>query len=572
MKIRKCYIINAAITVTAVFILAAFQGCDSESSYWKKQFNALAHSSYNGQLVKSLESTYFDISEYSESQKIQDFDVLIIDGDFHSVETLSSNELLIDEALRESVPILFVDLTEEQVAHIGQHIKFKTEGDHAGYLVDLVTDKAPRDHLNVMSWKQFDHGNPGYNEKLWRSIDDIISYLEAKKHTRENTAVARSNNKSDDDDTKSFDIETGTPPDNVYIPRVTFTPDPDDQQAYWYADWEGDQRYWVKPPLDVYTHEFRVILQLFTIYDGTPNDEQYKVMSIADVYAFIDQYHNYYKTNQPLSGWKYGLIQQSIHFMNYFGSGIEYSQLSPDTVNNETTYHISHSIGFKLKASKSDGPGAEISYNATKEQDVTITDWTASNVSSNSYIPTWDFHRTDKKCHLWKNMPDMSTKNGKLRATAVYLPGEDHLNSNNRQITLNMSYNRRLQWVADWWMGNCCYDDFIWAYDNPNPNNELKYTDLPTCTIEIPRLFTGYIYGAVLDADTYEQIQGATVTAGAYQDATNSTGHYTLSNITEGTGFTVTASKDGYQPGSVTVDVIAGKYTSADNILLKKTQ
>lgn len=167
MKVRKCYIISAAIIVTAVFILTASQGC------WQKPFKALAHKSYGGQLIESLEFIYFDISEYSESQKIQDFDVLIIDGDYHSVETLSSDELLIDEALRESVPILFVDLTEEQVANIGQHIKFKTEGDHCGYLVDLVTDKAPGDHLNVMSWKKFDPGDPGYCEKLCKSIDDI---------------------------------------------------------------------------------------------------------------------------------------------------------------------------------------------------------------------------------------------------------------------------------------------------------------------------------------------------------------------------------------------------------------
>lgn len=81
---------------------------------------------------------------------------------------------------------------------------------------------------------------------------------------------------------------------------------------------------------------------------------------------------------------------------------------------------------------------------------------------------------------------------------------------------------------------------------------------------------TGIIKGNVTDAATGLVIAGVNIktTPGTSTVTTDTTGNYQILNVTPG-NFTVTAEKNGYQNGSVSITVKAGMATTAD-IVLKK--
>jgi len=73
----------------------------------------------------------------------------------------------------------------------------------------------------------------------------------------------------------------------------------------------------------------------------------------------------------------------------------------------------------------------------------------------------------------------------------------------------------------------------------------------------------GSITGSVTDAETGSPIVGATVTDGTRTTTTDALGKYTIANVPSGT-YQVTASKEGYQSSSMTVNVLSGSSAVAD--------
>ena len=72
----------------------------------------------------------------------------------------------------------------------------------------------------------------------------------------------------------------------------------------------------------------------------------------------------------------------------------------------------------------------------------------------------------------------------------------------------------------------------------------------------------GYIYGVVRDSVTKEPIPDALITANGISTTTDERGYYELRVFTRPyrpTWYEVTASKDGYEPASRTVEVMEGK-------------
>jgi len=87
-------------------------------------------------------------------------------------------------------------------------------------------------------------------------------------------------------------------------------------------------------------------------------------------------------------------------------------------------------------------------------------------------------------------------------------------------------------------------------------------SDSDSTTLVVEPLITGSIAGTISDALSSAPIDGALVTCGAHSTTTNGAGEYLLTDVPVGSGYTVTASADGYQSGSqtgvtVTADVPA---------------
>jgi thermitase len=92
-----------------------------------------------------------------------------------------------------------------------------------------------------------------------------------------------------------------------------------------------------------------------------------------------------------------------------------------------------------------------------------------------------------------------------------------------------------------------------------------------TSTANIPLnevVLPGSITGSVTDAETGSPIAGATVSDGTRTAATDTSGEYTLADVPEGT-YQVTASKEGYESSSVTMNVISGD-TAVANLSLNE--
>ena len=89
--------------------------------------------------------------------------------------------------------------------------------------------------------------------------------------------------------------------------------------------------------------------------------------------------------------------------------------------------------------------------------------------------------------------------------------------------------------------------------------------DSDSTTLVVEPLVVGSIGGTVSDALSSAPIEGALVTCGARSATTNAAGGYLLTEVPTGSGRTVTASADGYQPASRTgVTVIADTTATVD--------
>jgi len=78
----------------------------------------------------------------------------------------------------------------------------------------------------------------------------------------------------------------------------------------------------------------------------------------------------------------------------------------------------------------------------------------------------------------------------------------------------------------------------------------------------------GSITGSVTDAENGSPIVGATVTGGTRTTTTDTLGKYAITNVPSG-AYKVTASKEGYQSSSMTVNVLSGS-SAVVNLLLTK--
>jgi len=83
--------------------------------------------------------------------------------------------------------------------------------------------------------------------------------------------------------------------------------------------------------------------------------------------------------------------------------------------------------------------------------------------------------------------------------------------------------------------------------------------DLSLSQIIVP----GTITGSVIDAQDASPMVGATVTDGTSMVTTDASGKYTLADVPAGS-YEVTASKEGYESSSLTVDVLSGTAAIAD--------
>ena len=383
--------------------------------------------------------------------------LIIVDASKHSPEKIASDELLIDEALAQKIPLLLVDADSSDITEgIFNHTGVALSGDHAAFLIrtreevdgtfEFPSQSYPvYPSSDLITIPEVESGELTIDVNAFQAAHDEGS---SRYYDEQAQEILTSLEMSVDALFPGQELNTRNDTNNVFLTDNKIdgvlggTGCEANPKSYWRHLIVDNRK---AAELTVNSELFSQ-LHAWTYYD--PGSDNFKIIFNYSGIAYVGAD----RVLAQEDSYSINLYQKNLRInVSSDTPGAFFSQFSPANVNNATTY--TDSVSTTISGSIDSDGKAEVggSRQVTHSVQKTITDWSIENQSTSSSSAEWYYFQTRRTKLPYQTLPALSRENIDVSNSTVWqVPYDETVADKNgrRTFTIKITPTRQFGFAA----------------------------------------------------------------------------------------------------------------------------